>query len=393
MHQVTPSPLSIPFAHWHLLSTDALLQSPVTTAAYLRNRLVCGQRSGDILIFDAPTDTNQLFIRNILVGHTAPIVSLELLTLCAETGLASEEEHFLLGLSTDGQLTKWSLKSGRCLQSMRQVVPFKPHGLRVVTTGAPEANGNTGGRFLRTTYIFIYGSSTDVLVLDAFTLRIVLIWNRNADWPVPLHYRSKGDYCHILTAMEDGAVESWTFKGLPAANIQKNQDVSFNVKRPELGNLILLAAGCKQPRISVVQKHGISVWDKIQVDDSGNEEWCIIYQQKFEHGVLDAHALSANSITIWTDKHTVLSFVWDEAESGFIESVGSLPCEAGQRICGVAVPSFPGSSWVAFLSSLKGNTFSISSKFQINSKDNSEPKQIIWAHNGMYYVIPRVSSE
>src|SRR5690606_2721552 len=102
------------------------LSASVTASLYLHDTIVCGLHNGDILLLHRPIEDEDrlLHIKAHLLGHYAPIVSLKHLRLRAESGIESEEDDFLLALSKDGHLTKWSLRSGRCLQSSQKIISF-----------------------------------------------------------------------------------------------------------------------------------------------------------------------------------------------------------------------------------------------------------------------------
>lgn len=347
-----PSPLTVPFAHWQLLKPSSLIGSSVTTAKYLHNRLVCGLHSGEIIVFERPDQSGKLAVRTRLLGHFSPIVAVELLTLRSESGLEWEEEEFLLALSRDGQLTKWSLKSGRCLQSIAAIIDPRPLGLKVFKTTAKE--GDNGGRWLTTTYLLLYGCTTEIVVLNAFTLATVVLWTGNVDWPIPISYQNEGGVAQVLTILSNGDVQGWIFDdGLPPA-VNNDFRTRFNAIKAEFGDIIHVIVSRQPPetRYVVVQKRGLSVWGQNE-KVLETADWKLVYQTEFETEKFAALGKDSSLITTWDAYGNIEVLSWDLANEAY-RSINLSP-PRGTHISTVTPPNSLKDRIVAFSSSLREN--------------------------------------
>ncbi|RPA81254.1 hypothetical protein BJ508DRAFT_414904 [Ascobolus immersus RN42] len=347
-----PSPLTVPFAHWQQLDPASLIESSVTTAKFLHNRLVCGLHSGEIIVFERPGPHGALAVRSRLFGHYAPIVALELLTLRSESGLELEEEEFLLALSRDGRLTKWSLKSGRCLQAIEPIVDPRPRGLKILKTAAKE--GDNGGRWLTTTYLLLYGCTTDVVVLNAFTLATVVLWTGNIDWPIPAPYQTEAGVARILTILSSGEVQGWEFNDeLPIA-VNNDFRTRFNGKNSDWGEIvhIIVSRQAHECRYVIVQRRGLSVWsqnDKVME----TADWKMVHQKEFESEKLTALGEDSKLITTLDAFGKIEVFIWDSASQEYQTIRLSVP--EGTRISTIAAPLSLKDRIVAFSSSFREN--------------------------------------
>lgn len=201
--------LSFPFAHWPPPPLRPSLTSSVTCSAVFSSHLLAGLASGELLAFAFPPAPDEpLRLRARLTGHEAPIVCLSPYTVVSEN---STSEHLLLSLSSDGSLSKWSLRDFRCLQSAHAVASatFQPRGM-VVIKSAGVGEGD-----LTDDLILVYGCSTDIAVLNAQSLETVLLWTGHVDWPIPAVLEKGGadKTCTVVVITPAGQVQGWTLAG------------------------------------------------------------------------------------------------------------------------------------------------------------------------------------
>ena len=94
-----------------------------------------------------------------------------------------------MSLSSDGALSKWSLKDLRCVVAAAAPVVERPRGMRVL------------GRV-----IAVYACATQIVVVNPVSLETVGVWTGLRDWALPLE---DGEDGRVVTVLPSGEVERW----------------------------------------------------------------------------------------------------------------------------------------------------------------------------------------
>lgn len=220
IHSMSLPAFSFPFTH--LTPSARSLTSPatVTTSHKTRTLLLVGLSTGEISVF-AVGSSNIPELLGRLLGHHAPILALHTLTSPSET---TSEGEYVLSLSTDGALSKWSLKDLRCVVAASTAVVEGPRGMTVL----PGVIG-------------VYACATQVVVVNPVSLETVGVWSGLQDWAIPLA-TSEVEGAGVVTVLATGEVESWTVerdvgKVAGGVAVKKVGDVGTVEVRTEWGRI------------------------------------------------------------------------------------------------------------------------------------------------------------
>ncbi|KAF9918541.1 hypothetical protein BX616_007984 [Lobosporangium transversale] len=86
----------------------------------------------------------------------------------------SASEWILISASEDGEVKKWSLADGRCLQSNPDAFIGVPTYLGVISSLKKSGSGPN--------FIICAGTSNEACILDSTSLEVVRVWGGHLDW-------------------------------------------------------------------------------------------------------------------------------------------------------------------------------------------------------------------
>ncbi|KAF9934508.1 hypothetical protein FBU30_001649 [Linnemannia zychae] len=200
--------LSIPIGFWGQSAPSATISTTLACEGYV----IAGLEEGLIWVFKAtcgPTndmgltkDIVSLEPCTLLVGHNSRITALQ--TMQVEGDTKSTSERILISASEDGEVKKWNLIDGRCLQSNPNAFIGVPTYLGVINTIEKTVSGPK--------FILCAGLSNEACILDSTSLEVVRVWGGHQDWVyctvIP------GDEQHqsrILSVSTDCRLSLWIF--------------------------------------------------------------------------------------------------------------------------------------------------------------------------------------
>ncbi|KAK3816194.1 MAG: hypothetical protein J3Q66DRAFT_194065 [Benniella sp.] len=108
----------------------------------------------------------------LLVGHNSRITALE--AMSTDGDAKSTGEWILISASEDGDVKKWSIPDGRCLQSNSSAFIGVPTYLGTLSVGEKSGTG--------TKFILCAGTSNEACILDSTSLEVVRVWGGHLDW-------------------------------------------------------------------------------------------------------------------------------------------------------------------------------------------------------------------
>ncbi|ORX92472.1 WD40 repeat-like protein [Basidiobolus meristosporus CBS 931.73] len=187
----------------HLAQWNKVPDSFIEVIACDGDNLVSGHRDGRIWIYSlnnsASNQELSLKYKAYLIGHKAPVTSLDFLQI--ENDVEGREQ-VLLSMSEDGEIMKWSLTDGRCLQSASKSFDGKMSNMVVF----PKAEKCSSPR----QYIVCSGRSNSVYILDAASLEILRCWT-HSNWVscIPLYESTPNTYTFAISTF-DGQLELWS---------------------------------------------------------------------------------------------------------------------------------------------------------------------------------------
>ncbi|KAI8602949.1 WD40-repeat-containing domain protein [Dissophora ornata] len=203
--------LSIPIAFWTKGISIATISSTLTCADYV----VAGLEDGLIWVLKARVspsggssagtstlDEVALEPSSLLIGHNSRVTALEAMLVEGDTKLTCE--WILVSASEDGEVKKWNLADGRCLQSNPGAFIGVPEYLGVFSTVEKSGSGPK--------FIVCSGTSNEACILDSTSLEIVRVWGGHLDWvycaslPASDQHQSR-----ILSVSTDCKLSMWIF--------------------------------------------------------------------------------------------------------------------------------------------------------------------------------------
>ncbi|KAF9912668.1 hypothetical protein EC991_009404 [Linnemannia zychae] len=204
--------LSIPIAFWNQSAPTAAVSATLACEGYV----VAGLEEGHIWVFKATCgpmnaqpsaagsskDVVSLEPCTLLVGHGSRITALQSMHVEGDTKATSE--WILISASEDGEVKKWNLVDGRCLQSNPHAFIGVPTYLGVINTVEKTASGPK--------FIICAGLSNEACILDSTSLEVVRVWGGHQDWvyctvlPGDDQHQSR-----ILSVSSDCKLSLWIF--------------------------------------------------------------------------------------------------------------------------------------------------------------------------------------
>ncbi|KAK9721558.1 hypothetical protein K7432_003301 [Basidiobolus ranarum] len=187
----------------HLAQWNKIPESFIEVIASDGDNLVAGHRDGRIWIYSLQYldshITPVLKYKAYLIGHKTPVTSLDFLQI--ENDVEGREQ-VLLSMSEDGELMKWSLTDGRCLQCTSKYFDGKMDNMIVF----PKADKFSSS----CQYIVCSGRSNTVYILDASSLEILSCWT-HSNWVscIPLYESTPNTYTFAVSTF-DGCIELWS---------------------------------------------------------------------------------------------------------------------------------------------------------------------------------------
>ncbi|KAF9358528.1 hypothetical protein BGX26_001535 [Mortierella sp. AD094] len=192
--------LSIPIAFWSKNVSTSTISSTLACADYI----VAGLEDGLIWVFkitSSELDKNSaghaqanpitLQPQTLLSGHNSRVTALEAMLVEGDT--KSTCEWILISASEDGEVKKWTLADGRCLQSNPEAFIGVPAYLGLFFT--VDKSGSTPK------FIVCAGASNEACILDSTSLEIVRVWGGHQDWIVCIQAQKKA--CHPIPCPEN----------------------------------------------------------------------------------------------------------------------------------------------------------------------------------------------
>ncbi|KAI8071523.1 hypothetical protein BC940DRAFT_293069 [Gongronella butleri] len=183
--------LHLPLVAWHQYTNRA----KVTSLAYHAPFVYAGQSDGLIWVYTLNETTFKP--KFLFTGHKHPVTALCVLEIKAQTPASVDTEGILVSADASGEIAKWNIHDGRC-QAVNSFSVFSvPTALKVF----PE---------LSSQYIFCYGQSNDICILNASTLDVVRVWGGHPNWAIctsyfdPLEKRLR-----LITATVEGQLDRW----------------------------------------------------------------------------------------------------------------------------------------------------------------------------------------
>ncbi|KAF8942231.1 WD repeat-containing protein 7 [Haplosporangium gracile] len=204
--------LSIPIAFWSQSTPTATISATLACEGYV----VAGLEEGLIWVFKAtcgptdalsvagppPKDIVSLEPCTLLVGHSSRVTALQ--SMHVEGDTKSTCEWILISASEDGEVKKWNLVDGRCLQSNPFAFIGVPTYLGVISTVEKTVSGPK--------FILCAGLSNEACILDSTSLEVVRVWGGHQDWVYCTAL--PGDDQHqsrILSVSADCKLSLWIF--------------------------------------------------------------------------------------------------------------------------------------------------------------------------------------
>ncbi|KAG0214457.1 hypothetical protein BGX33_002092 [Mortierella sp. NVP41] len=199
--------LSIPIAFWSQTTPSATVSATLACDGFV----VAGLEEGLIWVFKATCgitdatpskDVVSLEPCTLLVGHSSRITALQCMHVEGDT--KSTCEWILISASEDGEVKKWNLVDGRCLQSNPFAFIGVPTYLGVISTVEKTVSGPK--------FILCAGLSNEACILDSTSLEVVRVWGGHQDWvyctvlPGDDQHQSR-----ILSVSADCKLSLWIF--------------------------------------------------------------------------------------------------------------------------------------------------------------------------------------
>ncbi|KAI1297776.1 hypothetical protein EDD11_006982 [Mortierella claussenii] len=174
--------LSIPIAFW----SKGVCAATISVSCACADYVVTGLDDGLIWVLRGDTtshntsstgqvaghDTPTLGPNTLLIGHNARVTALE--TMLVEGDNNAAPEWILISASEDGEVKKWNLADGRCLQSNSDAFIGVPSYLGVFWTVEKSGSGPK--------FIVCAGASNEACILDSTSLEVVRVWGGHLDW-------------------------------------------------------------------------------------------------------------------------------------------------------------------------------------------------------------------
>ncbi|KAF9128820.1 WD repeat-containing protein 7 [Mortierella sp. 14UC] len=267
--------LSIPIAFWSQNAPTATISATLACEGYV----VAGLEEGHIWVFKAtcgptnaqppaagpPTDVVSLEPYTLLVGHSSRITALQSMHVEGDTKATCE--WILISASEDGEVKKWNLVDGRCLQSNPYAFIGVPTYLGVINTVEKTASGPK--------FILCAGLSNEACILDSTSLEVVRVWGGHQDWvyctvlPGDDQHQSR-----ILSVSADCKLSLWIF-----------DTASLAVVKSKVYEICSKTSDCI---VSLVARHQDSSWAML-VTRSNVQSGHVFYYSLAELQQRDSH--------------------------------------------------------------------------------------------------------
>ncbi|KAF9207213.1 hypothetical protein BGZ49_000937 [Haplosporangium sp. Z 27] len=195
--------LSIPVAFW----PKNVSTSTISTTLACDDYIVAGLEDGLIWVFSLHTSDQldnsiTLLPKTLLAGHNSRVTALQVMLVEGDTKPSSE--WVLISASEDGEIKKWTLADGRCLQSNPDAFIGVPDYLGLFFT--LDKSGPTPK------FIVCAGTSNEACILDSTSLEIVRVWGGHQDWVVCIRAQKKA--CHPIPCLENESFAGAKFTGV-----------------------------------------------------------------------------------------------------------------------------------------------------------------------------------
>ncbi|XP_075211701.1 WD repeat-containing protein Rbcn-3B isoform X3 [Lycorma delicatula] len=241
--------------------------------------LITGCYDGQICLWHVDPDTLKMTPRCLLVGHTAPILSL------AKASILSDN-NYIVSASESGEMCTWDLVDGKCREVAK--LPY-------VHTSMQAYHMNT----CDDVRLFCNGYYAEVLVMDPFSLEVLFTLSSrvNPDWISALHVlrpiKRKDDVVLALTTT--GTVKVWTLSGSET----KASEPFFEHESKQIRCLNALCMCCCAQNQRTVLIVCSKYW---QIYDAGDfSVLCSVISPRGERW-LGGEFLSPDRILVWTDE-------------------------------------------------------------------------------------------
>ncbi|KAF9547277.1 hypothetical protein EC957_008626 [Mortierella hygrophila] len=273
--------LSIPIAFWSQSTPTATISATLACEGYV----VAGLEEGLIWVFKAtcgptdagpPEDIVSLEPCTLLVGHSSRITALQ--SMLVEGDTKSTCEWILISASEDGEVKKWNLVDGRCLQSNPFAFIGVPTYLGVISTVEKNVSGPK--------FILCAGLSNEACILDSTSLEVVRVWGGHQDWvyctalPGDDHHQSR-----ILSVSADCKLSLWIFDTASLAVVKSKV---FEICSKTNDSIVSLVA-CRQD----------SSWAAL-VTRSSVQRACYVVRCPEGEALAGAEFVCSKDIIIWT---------------------------------------------------------------------------------------------
>ncbi|KAG0069554.1 hypothetical protein BGZ89_002619 [Linnemannia elongata] len=281
--------LSIPIAFWSQSTPTATISATLACESYV----VAGLEEGLIWVFKAtcgstdagpPKDIVSLEPCTLLVGHNSRITALQSMQVEGDT--KSTCEWILISASEDGEVKKWSLVDGRCLQSNPFAFIGVPTYLGVISTVEKTV---TGPKF-----IICAGLSNEACILDSTSLEVVRVWGGHQDWVYCTAL--PGDDQHqsrILSVSADCKLSLWIFDTVSLAVVKSKV---FDICSKTNDSIVSLVA-CRQDSswAALVTRSSAQI-----VCLQSQKRACYVVPCPEGEGLAGAEFVGSKDIIIWT---------------------------------------------------------------------------------------------
>ncbi|KAF9434871.1 hypothetical protein BGZ76_007271 [Entomortierella beljakovae] len=295
--------LSIPIAFWPKNVSTSTISCTLACADYI----VAGLQDGLIWVFkiqshqnnNSPSNNITLQPQTLITGHNSRVTVLEAMLVEGDT--KSTSEWILISASEDGEVKKWTLADGRCLQSNPDAFIGVPGYLGIFYT--LEKSGSTPK------FIVCAGTSNESCILDSTSLEVVRVWGGHQDWVCCTTLPSDEQHqSRILSVSTDCKLSLWVFDTASMTIVKaKMYDICINTHDSAVS---LVACKLDPTRVALVTRNCVQVV-------------CIRAQKKACHPIncpendsfAGAEFISTNEILLWTESgHVFYYTITDEQQ-------------------------------------------------------------------------------
>ncbi|KAG0324681.1 hypothetical protein BGZ99_001567 [Dissophora globulifera] len=232
----------------------------------------------------------------MLIGHNSRVTALEAMLVEGDT--KSTREWILISASEDGEVKKWNLADGRCLQSNPGAFIGVPEYLGVFSTSG------TGPKF-----IVCAGTSSEACILDSTSLEVVRVWGGHLDWVycTLLPATDQNHQSRILSVSADCKLSMWIFDTSSLAVVKsKVYDICTNTQ-----DSIVALKACPYDAswIALVTRSCVQI-----LCIRPQKKACYLIPSPDNEAFAGAEFLSADNVVLWTQSGHIIMHSVTELE-------------------------------------------------------------------------------